>query len=141
MTTVATLMALDMGEKRTGVAIAHTDVAIPRPYTSLAGSPELPRQVAQLAKDEGVVAMVIGLPRNLDGEKTDQTRWVEVQAAKIKRAVDIPVYFVDEALTSKKAEDELKGRGREYSKNEVDMLAATYILEDFIAEHPELARG
>jgi putative Holliday junction resolvase len=140
-TQVTTVMALDIGEKRTGVALAHTDIAIPKPFKTLEGGKSLPEQVAQLVTDEGVVAMVIGLPRNLSGEKTDQTRYIEVQAAQIKRAVTIPVYFVDEALTSLKAEAELRGRGREYSKAEVDMLAATFILEDFINEHPEFRRG
>lgn len=134
-------MALDIGAERTGVALAHSDVPIPRPFKALLGTPELPQQVAQLVKAENVQVMVIGLPRNLDGEKTDQTRWVEVQAAKIKRAVTIPVYFVDEALTSHKAEEELRGRGKPYEKIEVDMLAAVYILDDFLKEHSELVRG
>ena len=142
VTQVATVMALDIGEKRTGVAIARSDVLIARPFKALDGaSDELARQVAELVEAEAVAALVIGLPRNLQGDKTDQTRWVEVQAAKIKRALTIPVYFVDEALTSIKAEEELKSRGREYAKVEVDMLAATYILDDFMKEHPEFMHG
>ena len=135
----AKVMALDIGLERTGVALAHLSVPIPRPFKALFGTEDLAEQVAELVRSEQVAKLVIGLPRNLSGEKTNQTRFVEVLAAKIKRAVEVPVYFVDEALTSKKAEEELKARGRDYDKTAVDMLAATYILEDFLKEHPEFA--
>lgn len=136
----AKVMALDIGLERTGVALAHVSVPIPRPFKTLLGTEDLAGQVAELVKTEQVEKLVIGLPRNLSGEHTDQTRYVEVLAAKIKRAVAIPVYFVDEALTSIKAEENLRGQGREYTKADIDMLAAAYILDDFLKEHPEFVR-
>lgn len=134
-TDLTTVMALDIGEQRTGVAIARAGLGIATPLQLLQQTKDLPEQVANLVKTEAVTTLVIGLPRNLQGNKTDQTRFIEVQAAEIKRHVTVPVYFVDEALTSVKAEEELRAKGVQTDKGQVDMLAATYILEDFLREH------
>jgi RNase H-fold protein (predicted Holliday junction resolvase) len=45
----------------------------------------------------------------------------------------------DEAVTSKRAEAELEARGKPYQRGDIDALAATYILEDFLAGHREPA--
>lgn len=134
---LTTVMALDIGERRTGVAIARAGLGIATPLQMLETGTDLPEQVAKLIAQESVTTLVIGLPRNLQGDKTDQTRATEVRAADIKRQVGIPVYFVDEALTSVKAEEELKAKGMQAKPGQVDMLAATYILEDFLHEHME----
>jgi len=136
---LTTVMALDIGEQRTGVAIARAGLGIATPLQLLERSDDLPERVAELVKSESVTTLVIGLPRNLQGEKTDQTRAIEVQAAEIKRHVSVPVYFVDEALTSVKAKEELQAKGLQPKPGQIDMLAATYILEDFIREHREVA--
>lgn len=137
---LTTVMALDIGSERTGVAIARAGLGIATPLQLLEQDSNLPTQVAGLVKSESVTTLVIGLPRNLQGDKTDQTRLIEVQAAEIKRHVEVPVYFVDEALTSVKAEEELHAKGIQADKGQIDMLAATYILEDFLREHQEANR-
>lgn len=133
---LTTVMALDIGAARTGVAIARAGLGIATPL-QLLESTGLPEQVENLVRSEAVTTLVVGLPRSLDGNRTDQTRHIEVQAAEIKRHVTVPVYFVDEALTSIKAEEELRAKGVQAEKGHVDMLAATYILEDFLREHRE----
>lgn len=137
---LTTVMALDIGAARTGVAIARAGLGIATPLQLIDGVDDLSKRVADLVQVESVTTLVIGLPRNLQGDKTDQTRHIEVLAAEIKRHVSIPVYFVDEALTSVKAEEELRARGMDARKGQVDMLAATYILEDFLREHREPSR-
>ena len=94
------ILALDIGEKRIGVATA--DIAAP-------------------------------LPRNQNGERTKQTDRVEKIAALLNIPATIPVYWQDESLTSVKAEEELEKRKKPYKKAAVDALAATYILNDYIA--------
>jgi RNase H-fold protein (predicted Holliday junction resolvase) len=44
---------------------------------------------------------------------------------------------MDEAVTSTRAEAELQSRRKPYAKEDIDMLSAVYILEDFLREHPE----
>lgn len=136
---LTTVMALDIGEVRTGVAIARAGLGIATPLQTLASGKNIAEQVASLVQSESVTTLVIGLPRNLQGNPTDQTRYVDVQAAQIKRHVSVPVYFVDEALTSVKAHEELKAKGMQAKVGQVDMLAATYILEDFLSDHREAA--
>lgn len=132
------VLGLDIGTKRTGVAKANEIVRIAQPLSVITDVTVLPESVDALIQEHDVIALAIGLPRNLSGEKTDQTRYVEVLAAKITKYVSIPVYFMDEAVTSVQAEATLRQRGAPYTKADIDMLAATYILEDFLNTHPEV---
>ena len=85
--------------------------------------------------EEHVVQLVIGLPRGLAGQHTQQTRDVETFGQQIGQALHLPVAWQDEALTSVQAEQELHDRGKPYQKADIDALAATYILEDYLHEH------
>lgn len=126
------ILALDVGEKRIGVALADMSVPFPAPLITLEASEHLVTEFATLLKKHHVVAVVIGYPRNQNGEPTKQTERVEHIAKLLNIPVNIPVYWQDESLTSVKAEEELKSRKKPYAKAAVDSLAATYILEDFI---------
>ncbi|MCX6728115.1 MAG: Holliday junction resolvase RuvX, partial [Candidatus Saccharibacteria bacterium] len=57
--------------------------------------------------------------------------------AKLEKVIIVPTHLQDEALTSVKAEEELKSRGMPFEKGDIDALAATYILQDFLDELPE----
>jgi putative transcription antitermination factor YqgF len=126
------LLALDVGSVRVGVARARSDVRIAQPLTTLAYGEEIYNEISRLARQEGAVLLVVGWPRNLNSEATDQTRFVEEFVVKLKAQLDLPVQLQDEALTSQKAEAELQARKRPYQKADVDALAATYILEDYL---------
>jgi putative transcription antitermination factor YqgF len=88
---------------------------------------------------EGVRAIVVGFPRGMQGQHTAQTAAIEQFVAELKQHVPLPIHFQDEALTSKHAKAELDARGKPYDKGAIDALAATYILEDFLQEHPNIA--
>ncbi len=127
-----TILALDVGEKRIGVAIADMQIPFPAPLTTLEASEHLVTEFTALLTKNKVSAVVIGYPRNQNGEPTKQTERVEHIAKLLNIPSSIPVYWQDESLTSVKAEEELKSRKKPYAKAAVDSLAATYILEDFI---------
>lgn len=132
MAVIGSLIGLDIGTQRTGVAVARTDVRIPSVLTVL-GPDSLADDVARLVAEHSAIAIVIGLPRNLEGDDTAQTTYVRTIARSIEQAVaGVPVHFIDEALTSVKAESELTERGKPFRKEDVDMLSAVYILEDFL---------
>lgn len=126
------ILSLDVGERRVGVATASLIARLPRPLTTLNNSPAIWEEVAQIAQDEDASTIVVGLPRNLSGEDTDQTRYVRDFAEHLS---GFDVIFQDEALTSQKAEKELASRGKPFEKGDIDALAATYILEDYLATH------
>jgi putative Holliday junction resolvase len=127
------ILALDVGGQRIGVARALVSVRIASPLTTLTHDDNVASALARLLEEHQVVALVVGLPRSLDGQYTDQTRAVEAFVAGLH--LDIPVYWQDEAVTSRQAREELERRGKPYAKGEVDALAATYILEDFLRDN------
>ena len=70
----------------------------------------------------------------MQSQETDQTRTVRDFVRQLQEHTELPVYFQDEAVTSEKAEAELKARKKPYAKGDIDALAATYILVDFLQE-------
>lgn len=132
---MANILGLDIGDKRIGIAIADVSAPFPAPLITLEASQHLAQEFALLLKKYAVTKVVIGLPRNQQGERTKQTDRVKHIAKLLKIPNSIEVYWQDESLTSVKAEAELKKRKKPYAKAAIDSLAATYILEDFIA-HP-----
>ena len=76
--------------------------------------------------------LVIGLPRGLEGQTTPQTEATQTFGSSLAEQLKLPVNWQDEALTSAQAEAELKARGKPYTKEAIDALSATYILEDYL---------
>jgi len=124
------ILGLDVGTVRTGVARGHTLVGSASPLVVIDMSTGLQDAVRELVETEQAQALVVGLPRNLSSEDTAQTAFVRQQIDSHLKELGLPLYIVDEALTSEKAEAELKARKKPYAKGDVDMLAACYILED-----------
>lgn len=129
---MANLLALDIGEKRIGVAIADVSAPFPAPLTTLEASVDLSAQFKALLEKHAVTGVVIGYPRNQNGEPTAQTKRVEHIVKLLKIPANTPTYWQDESLTSVKAEEELNRRKKPFEKGDIDALAATYILDDFI---------
>lgn len=127
------VLALDVGEKRTGVAWGDTQVRIAAPLDALDMKPGIFGDVVKLVRSLDVVTLVIGLPRNQAGEETKQTAFVRAFAAKLADyGLDIPIVFQDESLTSVIAEKRLIKRGKPYSKADIDSEAAAIILTDYL---------
>lgn len=131
---VYSIIALDIGEQRTGVAIANSIARIASPLTTVNTPESLAQDVADIVKLNDISRLVVGLPRNLHGKDTAQTQYVRQITAKIEAATGLTAQYIDEALTSVKAEKELKERKKPYAKEDIDMLAATYILEDYLQQ-------
>ncbi len=131
-------MALDVGEKRIGVATANAVARIAHPLTTLQHTPDIFADLQDLITNQQAAILVCGLPRGLDGQHTAQTATVEAFAKQLQQHITLPLHWQDEAVTSRKAKEELAARGAAYPKEAVDALAATYILEDFLQEHPEV---
>lgn len=138
LTTNSSILALDVGGQRIGVALANAVARIAHPHTTVINDPAVIVNLQQIIAHEDVVVLVVGLPRGLEGQHTAQTRAVEEFVLDLKQHIDLPVYWQDEALTSHHAEAELNKRGKPYVKGDIDALAATYILEDFLRDHPEI---
>lgn len=135
---IKSLIALDVGEKRIGVAVAGMVARLPRPLGILQQSPHTLEKLMTLIDEHNAGGIVIGLPRNLDGDDTPQTAYVRDFGRRLETMVDIPVYWVDEALTSRQAEMEYASRKIKPQKGDIDSLAACYILSDFLQTHKDI---
>jgi len=133
--TPSAILALDVGERRIGVALANVRVRLASPLTTLQRSDASPDDIRQLIEQHDVGALVVGLPRGLDGQHTPQTKAVEAFADELSKVVAVPLHWQDEAVTSRQAEAELMARGKPYKKEDIDALSAVYILEDYLRDH------
>ena len=127
-------LALDVGRARIGLALANDIARIASPLPALSNDENILATLESLVNENGIETLVVGLPRNLSGEDTEQTQYVRDFIALIEERLDTTVVTQDEAVTSVKAEAELKQRGKPYEKGDIDSLSAVYILEDFITE-------
>lgn len=134
----SSVLALDVGARRIGVAIATFPARLPRPLITLLWDDTFFPALETIVEVEGVRALVVGFPRGLQGQHTAQTTAIETFTQGLREHFALPIDMQDEALTSKHAEAELKARGKPYDRGDIDALAATYILEDWLAEHQEL---
>lgn len=124
-------LALDVGEKRIGVAVGDDNVRIAVPFDTIDVDGKELERIARLVITEDIDTVVVGYPRNQSGEPTAQTQYVENFA---KRLEDIApsLVFQDESLTSVLAEQQLKAHKRPYSKGDIDAHAAALILHDYL---------
>ncbi|HSX17326.1 MAG TPA: Holliday junction resolvase RuvX [Patescibacteria group bacterium] len=134
---ISTILALDVGERRVGVARANTFARIASALTTLERGPEIIQAIQKLISAENASVLVVGLPRGLQGQHTQQTKNTEAFGEELAQALSIPVKWQDEAVTSRKAEAELQARGKPYQKGDIDALSAVYILEDYLRDNPE----
>jgi putative Holliday junction resolvase len=135
-------VGLDIGERRVGVAVSDASGTLARPLgvLRLAGLDVdaldvVASEVARLAAEEdGVGAIVIGLPRRLDGSPTDMTPRVEQFARKLETKIALPITFQDERLSSREAESRLALRDKDWRsrKARLDAAAAAIILQDYL---------
>jgi len=131
-------MCLDIGNKRIGIALSDPFNTYALPYKTLHRK-NLKSDLAEIVKavnEKGVTDMVCGLPVNFDGTPSIQTERARFFIERLKEAVSLTVYEVDERCTTCEAESVLieQGKSREERKNFVDALAATEILNGFLNE-------
>lgn len=129
-----TLVSLDVGEKRIGVAVADTGVRLAVPFSTIEVDGTEISEIVRIVIRENAKVLVIGYPRNQSGEATAQTRYVEQFAKKLEE-LDVKIEFQDESLTSVIAEQRLVSYKKPYSKGDIDAMAASIILQDYLEAH------
>ncbi|MCA9323687.1 Holliday junction resolvase RuvX [Candidatus Saccharibacteria bacterium] len=123
------VLGLDLGKSRTGVARIHTVARIAEALLDInMAKDDLVKAVEIIVHELQACAVVAGLPRGLDGQETEQTRWAEKQVALLQEHLSVPVFAIDEAGTTKQAE--LQATEHESR----DGVAAGILLEDFLRE-------
>jgi putative holliday junction resolvase len=127
-------LALDVGTVRIGVATANSIARLAAPLPAIENDQTITERLQSLIHDQQASVVVVGWPRNLQGQATDQTQYVEQFVERLRQSCDATVELQDEALTSVRAEEELRSRGKGYEKGDIDSLSAVYILEDYLED-------
>jgi putative Holliday junction resolvase len=134
------ILALDIGAVRIGVARANMSVGIASPLTTVLNTADVIGTISDICLENDADTLIVGLPRGLSGQQTQQTDYVEDFVAKLKAQTKLNIILQDEALTSVKAKDELSASGKTFVKEDIDALAATYILQDYLEQQRNLAK-
>ena len=127
---INTILGLDIGEKRVGIARVNLIARLPEPLTTLTNDDSFDASFRQLVDEHQPDALVVGLPRNLQGEETAQSVFSREFSKKYLENLGLPVIFQDETLSSKEAESRL-GTAM-VKKGDIDAMAAAVILEDYL---------
>src|SRR5712692_9606076 len=147
--TPGSILALDYGRARIGVAIADTDSQLARPLLTLErlNRNEDMRRLRELAREHSVRQIVVGLPLRLDGTRGEMAEEATRFAVRLNKQLGLPVDMIDERLTSWEAErllEEQSGRvlhDAKHSASErgsgrasVDAVAAAVILKEYLEQ-------
>ncbi|HEX6292382.1 MAG TPA: Holliday junction resolvase RuvX [Herpetosiphonaceae bacterium] len=133
------IIALDVGEKRIGVAACDPSGIVVRPVGVVQADPRerALAEIQRIVHDEEAVLVVVGLPLTLRGEHGPQAQRVADFVEKLKAVVTVPLVMRDERFTSVEAQriiDERGGKRKKRRRGEVDEIAATLILQDYLQE-------
>ena len=133
------VLGVDFGERRVGLAVSDPTGTLATPVETLtrrAGKrPPLARMEA-VARALGVGRVVFGLPLDLRGEENDWCAEVRRVGDALARRLDVPIDYVDERMTSVRAERAVRSsglpKGRREEKGRVDAAAAALILQSWL---------
>ena len=131
------IMAVDYGDARTGVAISDA-TGLLAGFTTVIHSrreEQVLAQLAQLAAEHGVEQLVMGFPRNMDGTEGPRAELYRDFAARLEQATGLKVELWDERRTTIEDHQILHSSGKRMKqhKKTVDAVAATLILEGYLA--------
>ena len=132
---VGRILGIDWGARRIGVAVTDEgqEFFFTRPQIVLGRSDDGLDAVAQTVVVERVAAVVVGLPLRTDGTLSDTTRRVYDWAEKLAAQMSVPIFMIDETLSSASAQESFAKCRRRDIKEKLDSAAARVILENAIA--------
>ena len=127
---------LDVGKKRIGVAGCDGTGLIATGLTTIERT-SFKKDIEQLEKlveEREVQVLVVGLPYSMNGTLGFQAQQVQTFAKRVAKALQLPVEYVDERLTSVEAQEQLKAQKRFDSRNKglIDRQAAAIILQQWL---------
>ena len=134
-------LAIDYGNKRTGLAICDKSEKIVSPFAVIQSNKDLIGKIQQIVEQQNVGALVVGLPLNMDDSQGKQAKIVCKFSDELKSKLKIPIYLQDERLSTFSAQEKLKELSFQKSqkkkllhkeKRMLDALAAAEILQTFL---------
>ncbi len=130
------LFGLDLGEKTIGVAVCDPGRRVATPVETIRRTKFTPdaERLAALAKERGVVGLVMGLPLNMDGTEGPSAQRARAFVRNLPKILDLPVAFWDERLSTAAMERDLIAidTKRKRRAEKIDESAAAFILQGAI---------
>ena len=133
------VIGIDYGERRIGVAITDPTGSFATPLPTLTrrrGKRPPTGALRGLAREYGAVALVVGLPLAPDGSETEWCAEVRRFGDRLAGGLALDVYYVDERMTSARAERVVRSlalpRRKREQKERVDAAAAALILQRWL---------
>ena len=135
------LLGVDLGKRRVGLAISDPSGTIARPLvtiqvTSVADAVNrvLAEVVRLSAEEDGLDAIVVGVPVHLDGTPSSETTYARTFIDSLGARTAVPIVGENERLTSREAESRLAAHERDWRKRKerLDAAAAAIILQDYL---------
>lgn len=132
------LISFDFGMKRIGIAVGQTITQTARPLDTIQSKEGIPNwdAIAKLIKKWLPDALIVGIPLNMDGTDQAITHHARQFAHQLGERFQLPVYEMDERLTTKDARERLfvQGGFKALQDGQVDRVAAQLILQNWFAE-------
>jgi putative Holliday junction resolvase len=138
------LLALDVGERRVGVAVSDRTGLIATPLAVLRRTSKAEdfAKIAGMVREQGVEGLVVGHPLNVDGSAGYQARRVERYTSELVEAlaedgVDLPLVLWDERMSTLRAQEAMivAGRKPRDRRARIDAVAAAVVLQDYLDEN------
>ena len=129
------ILAIDYGEKRTGLAVTDPLQIIVSPLTGL-DTKNLRTYLKQYLVNENVQTIILGLPLHADGTPTHLMESLNTLKTWIEKELNIPVHWHEESFTSQKAAEIIRNSGAKQKKRRdkklLDMVSAVVILQEYL---------
>lgn len=131
------ILSIDYGRKRTGLAATDPLQIIANGLTTVA-THQLEQYVTDYVRREGVERIVVGLPRQMNGQMSESWQYIEPFLNRMRKVLpEIPIELVDERFTSVLAQQTILQSGvgkqrRREDKGLVDEVSATIILQQYL---------
>ena len=129
-------LAIDLGNRRTGLAVGSDTVGLVSPVGVVQGKDDDARLtgIDAAVKEHAPDALVLGLPLNMDDTEGPAAKRARTFAQQLEQRFNLPVHLVDERLSSFEADEALAGKSKAQRRKTAgqDALAAKVILERFL---------
>src|SRR6185436_16785188 len=138
-------IGLDLGQRRIGVALSDPlgYTAQPLEVLQASGTQQDMIAIGELINRHEAVRVIVGLPLNMDGTDSSQTKKIREFTHKLSGKLNVPIFFVDERLTTRQAE-RLMIEGnvrRDKRKQKIDKVAAALLLQSALDGAPLIPIG
>ena len=131
------ILALDIGEKRTGIAISDPMKIIAQPSELFSGDPlsiKFLEKIKELVLTQDIEKIIVGLPKNLKNNDTLSTKRARDAMAILDEKIDVPILLWDERLTTAQSDKLLTDSGVRWQKKKklLDKMSAALILDNYL---------